>query len=738
LIAFGSTLLFTADDGRHGTEPWMLEINRRPTDINLSSTSVDENQAAGAVVGTLTTSDPDGEDTFTYELVPGDGDNDNDLFSIEGDQLKTKAVLDYEACPVHRIFIRTTDHGGLFFDKLFIISVNNVNEPPSNLGVTPPSVDESQPAGTVVGTFFVVDPDSGDTFTYSLVSDPGFPDNALFTVDGDQLKTAAALDAEAEPTHSILVRATDQGGASLDKSVTIYVNNVNEAPSAVSHSYTAFKNEELAVGAPGVLEGASDPEGNAVTAGLAANGGPQHGQLWLNPDGSFTYEPKRDYLGPDSFTFRAFDGVFYSAPTTISVTVDYNPDPELQVPTGGSGTNSFLLRLKDGNVQLSNASTRELFINQPLSTLHSMTLLGADNKADTLTVDFRASGPWTIPGGLFVEGGTGTRTDTLVLYGATGADDFTADVDSVAVNSLAIEFHGVEQLTMDGGAGNDVYRVSDLGVKTTISDSSGTDRLDFSQAGTGVTVNLTMTTGQAQRVFGLGEPTLALKGTIENVVGTQADDYIKGNTANNRIEGLGGEDTLYGGSGNDLLDGGDDNDALYGDAGNDTLYGMAGNDTLRGGADHDWLYGGAGTDSLYGESGNDALLGGEDDDLLDAGTGKNLLMGGSGEDELRGGTSEEILIGGTTQYDDNQLALAAIMKEWSSTRSFKQRTDRLDAGILDAALGTIRLKRKDDANPEGTVIDDAARDVLLGSSGSDWFLDFSPPDEHPDKGSKDR
>ena len=41
--------------------------------------------------------------------------------------------------------------------------------------------------------------------------------------------------------------------------------------------------------------------------------GPAHGTLVLNGDGSFTYTPDADYVGTDSFTYRASDGTAQSS-----------------------------------------------------------------------------------------------------------------------------------------------------------------------------------------------------------------------------------------------------------------------------------------------------------------------------------------------------------------------------------------------------------------------------------------
>src|SRR5205807_4627271 len=50
-------------------------------------------------------------------------------------------------------------------------------------------------------------------------------------------------------------------------------------------------------------------------------GGPSHGSLALNADGSFTYTPAADFNGTDSFTYRASDGSLSSNVATVTITV---------------------------------------------------------------------------------------------------------------------------------------------------------------------------------------------------------------------------------------------------------------------------------------------------------------------------------------------------------------------------------------------------------------------------------
>ncbi len=85
---------------------------------------------------------------------------------------------------------------------------------------------------------------------------------------------------------------------------------------------------------------------------------------------------------------------------------------------------------------------------------------------------------------------------------------------------------------------------------------------------------------------------------------------------------------------------------------------------------------------------------------------------------------EEILIGGATVYDSRPAALAAVMGEWTSARSFEERSTNLANGITDPELGLIQLTRRTSSNRRGTVLDDGVRDSLFGGGGSDWFLVF--------------
>jgi ELWxxDGT repeat protein len=119
-------LFFAATTLSTGNELWVLPLNdQAPTGLQLSNNLVSEHVASGLTVGTLTTTDPELNDTFTYSLVPGVDSIDNSSFIIVNDQLITNASFDFATQNFYTIDIRTTDAAGLSFDREFAISISS-------------------------------------------------------------------------------------------------------------------------------------------------------------------------------------------------------------------------------------------------------------------------------------------------------------------------------------------------------------------------------------------------------------------------------------------------------------------------------------------------------------------------------------------------------------------------------------------------------------------------------------
>ena len=262
----GATLAQTGTvDVRLNTSTPTSPTNHAPTDIAVTSTSIAEGQPSGTTVGTLSATDPDAANTFSYTLVAGTGSADNGSFTIAGSALKTAASFVYATKSSYSIRIRVTDQGGLTYEEAFTINVTAVaptNHAPTDIAVTSTSIAEGQPSGTTVGTLSATDPDAANTFSYALVAGTGSADNGSFTITGNGLKTAASFVYATKSSYSIRIRVTDQGGLFYDEAFTI---NVTEA---VPVTYTfGTVNGKIVKPAPFV-----DGDGDLVTLSLTGGG----------------------------------------------------------------------------------------------------------------------------------------------------------------------------------------------------------------------------------------------------------------------------------------------------------------------------------------------------------------------------------------------------------------------------------------------------------------------------------
>jgi len=177
---------------------------------------------------------------------------------------------------------------------------------------------------------------------------------------------------------------------------------------------------------------------------------------------------------------------------------------------------------------------------------------------------------------------------------------------------------------LDGGAGNDILTGSDgddvliggLG-KDQLNGADGSDTIDFS--GLPRRVDVSLKGGVAR---GQGKDRLT---SIENVVGSDYADRIRGDDGANFINGGAGRDDIFGLRGNDVLIGG---------AGRDEIRAAKGDDQLFGGNGDDRLFGGPGADAAYGGNDNDRIKGGGGDDVMFGGPGFDLIRQKRGDNDL--------------------------------------------------------------------------------------------------------
>jgi hypothetical protein len=123
----------------------------------------------------------------------------------------------------------------------------------------------------------------------------------------------------------------DSPDEALMTTITITVTPVNDAPSAAADSFAALQNTTLNIAAPGILVNDHDIDaGNTLTAILDTT--TVHGVLTLAANGSFSYTPQTGYVGPDSFSYHAFDGTAASPPRVVTLNVGAIATPKPTAP----------------------------------------------------------------------------------------------------------------------------------------------------------------------------------------------------------------------------------------------------------------------------------------------------------------------------------------------------------------------------------------------------------------------
>src|SRR5207253_2115982 len=139
------------------------------------------------------------------------------------------------------------------------------------------SVPENSVGGTIIGTATGIDPDAGTVFNYSLLDDAGgrfliYQDGEIAVIDRH------LIDYEAASSYHVTVRAADQAGLYVDKTLTLNVTDVNEAPT------------DATLSGGGVMENAPTGRYVATVAGVDPDANTTFNYSLREPDGRFAID----------------------------------------------------------------------------------------------------------------------------------------------------------------------------------------------------------------------------------------------------------------------------------------------------------------------------------------------------------------------------------------------------------------------------------------------------------------
>jgi VCBS repeat-containing protein len=219
-----------------------------------------------------------------------------------------------------------TGSGGAQTDTDVVnITVNPINDQPNAIDDNATTNEDTPTNISVLANDIDVD---GDPLTVAILTGPA-SGSVVLNPDNTFTYTPSA---NFNGTDSFMYVANDGTVNSINATVNITVNPINDPPVAVNDSYSTNEDTLLPIASPGNLVNDSDVDLDPLITILVT--GPAHGTLTFNADGGFDYTPDADFNGNDSFTYKANDGIADSNVVTVTITINPINDPPVAVDDG--------------------------------------------------------------------------------------------------------------------------------------------------------------------------------------------------------------------------------------------------------------------------------------------------------------------------------------------------------------------------------------------------------------------
>ncbi|MBA4066419.1 MAG: hypothetical protein C0501_22440 [Isosphaera sp.] len=425
----------------------------------------------------------------------------------------------------------------------------------------------------------------------------------------------------------------------------------------------------------------------------------------------------------------------------------------------GNGADVITVRLNGNRFEILNDGA--VVKRQNANNVDSIRITGAAGEGDSLVVDYS---PGAFAQTVQFTGGATGAAGTVTRVGGTVALDFSASARAITatirLNTTTVTFAGgggvsvvgtvssvtgtsgndtfidntpIELLTLNGGLGNDMYRLAP-GSDVTITDDGGDDTLDFGSSDQGITATVgttaTMVTDLDGRVF--------FSGTIEALLGTRFDD---------RFTDTAEVDLLFaGGDGNDTYDlqpgsritivEGNGNDSIRLTRGRFGVNANLANGVITDTNGNQVLIVGGQVENLDGTVFADTIVGSAADNVLFGGGGNDVLNGGAGNDTyvlVAGGTDVITDTGGVDTLDFSRTTASGVNVDLSRTNGSAQNiapgASLALNGVIERVIGTNQDDVLTGGAGDDTLIGLGGDDRLMGQSGNDLLFGGAGDDD---------
>ena len=316
-------------DGPTTTPP---PTSAAPTDLALAPATVAEGSPVGTLVGSITVTDPDHAGGHVLALVPGGGSAANGSFRLDGQRLRTAAVLDFEAGASLAVRVRAVDAAGAAYEESLLVTVTDVVENAAPLAVDDTrSIQEDTRLELPVagaGSPAANDTDAdGDGLTVTAVSGA---EGGTVALTGTVLRFVPTADRCGPAAGRFDYAVADGRGGSDQGRVSVDITCVEDA--AVARDDVATVDEDDPATPLAVLANDEDADGDRLE--IASVTQPARGDVVLTGGGTgLTYRPAGGHCtdpggSPVTFDYTLQPG---GSTATVSVTVRCHDDAPVAV-----------------------------------------------------------------------------------------------------------------------------------------------------------------------------------------------------------------------------------------------------------------------------------------------------------------------------------------------------------------------------------------------------------------------
>jgi len=453
-----ASFTYTISDGNGDTSTAVVNLTLNPT-----------NDAPVAVADSFTLNEDAALTIEPADLLGNDGDIDGDTLSILSVQDATHGTV--QLVDGKPVFTPAADFNG---EATFTYTISDGNGGTST-AVVNLTVNPQNDAPVAVADAFILNEDSALTIEPAqLLGNDSDIDNDTLTIlsvqdathgtvsldqDGNVVFTPDAnYNGPAQFTYTI----SDGNGGTSTAVVNLTLNPTNDAPVAVSDSFTLNEDAALNLNPVQLLGNDSDLDNDTLT--ILSVQDATHGTVSLDQSGNVVFTPDANYNGPAQFTYTISDGNGGTSTAVVTLRVDPANDAPVAVADSFTLNEDVALTIEPAGL-LGNDSDLDndtLTILSVQDATHGTVSLDQDGNVVFTPAD-NYNGPasftYTISDG---NGGTSTATVNLTVDPQN--DDPVAVNDIVAaVEDTPILIDPANLLRNDSDIDGDVLTVTDVG-----------------------------------------------------------------------------------------------------------------------------------------------------------------------------------------------------------------------------------------------------------------------------------